>query len=89
MVTGTTRRARLLRAILRLVGLLILLLGVYCIVTGQVFLGVIAIIISLLIFPNREGSSSGYHHFEHEHRDHSYSFENDSGGGDSGGGGGD
>lgn len=85
MVTGTIKGARLLRAILRLVGLLIFLLGVYCIVTGQVFLGVVAIILSILIIPNRKGSSSSYHHFDNDHSDRSYSFESDSGGGDSGG----
>jgi hypothetical protein len=72
---------------LRLVGLLIFLLGVYFIVTGQVFLGVIAIIISILVFPNLEGVGNSYHDFDNDHGDRSYSFESDSRGGDSGGGG--
>lgn len=74
---------------MRLIGFLIFLLGVYLIIAEQVFMGVLAIIVSILIFPNRKRASRGYHSFDNDyHSDSSYSSDGDSGGRDSGGGGG-
>lgn len=80
----------LLRGILRLVGFLIFIFGVFLIFTDQVFFGVLSIILAFLVFPNRSNSKShNYHHYDNDYsNDHAYSSDSDSGGGDSGGGGG-
>jgi hypothetical protein len=80
----------LLRGILRLVGFLVFVLGVYLIFAEQVFFGVLSIILAFLIFPNRSSSSGRHYSYDNDYSsDHSYSSDSDSGGGDSGGGGGD
>lgn len=77
----------LLRAILRLVGFLIFILGVYLIFAEQIFFGVLSIILAFLIFPNRSNSSSHRYSYDNDYsNDHAYSSDSDSGGGDSGGG---
>lgn len=79
----------LLRGILRLVGFLIFIFGVFLIFADQVFFGVLSIILAFLIFPNRSNSKSHhYHPYDNDYsNDHAYSSDSDSGGGDSGGGG--
>jgi hypothetical protein len=57
---------------------------VYFIFTAEVFFGFLAIIIALLIFPNRKQSSQDNYVYEREY-DHgtSYSSDSDNGGGGS------
>jgi uncharacterized membrane protein len=76
----------LLRTFIRLIGFLILIYGIYLIFNAQVFLGVVAIIIAFLIFPNRRSTN---HHHDHDYtsNDSSYSSSSDAAGGDSGEGG--
>ena len=77
----------LLRAILRLIGFLIFIFGVYLIFAEQVFFGVLSIILAFLIFPNRSNSKGRHYHYDNDYSsDHSYSSDSDSGGGESGGG---
>jgi hypothetical protein len=79
----------LLRGILRLVGFLIFIFGVYLIFADQVFFGVLSIIVAFLVFPNRSNSKNRHYHYDNDYsNDHAYSSDSDSGGGDSGSGGG-
>jgi hypothetical protein len=72
----------LLRGILRLVGFLIFIFGVFLIFADQVFFGVLSIILAFLIFPNRSNSKSSHYHYDNDYNnDHSYSSDSDSGGG--------
>ena len=79
----------LLRGLLRLVGFLFFIFGVYLIFAEQIFFGVLSIILAFLIFPNRSGSKSSHYNYDNDYsNDHVYSSDSDAGGGDSGGGGG-
>ncbi|WP_310197072.1 hypothetical protein [Neobacillus niacini] len=74
---------------LRLVGFLIFIFGVYLIFAEQIFFGVLSIILAFLIFPNRSGIKSHHYNYDNDYsNDYTYSSDSDSGGGDSGGGGG-
>lgn len=75
-----------LKTMLRVVGALLLLLGIYLIFADFGFLGVIVIIAACLLFPSGKGGSRNvdtYSHDDHHHHDDIYS--DDSSGGDSGG----
>lgn len=74
-----------LKALLRAVGALLLLWGIYLIFSDSGFLGAIAIIIACLLFPAGKGGSRNAHPYDHDdERDDIY--PDDSSGGDSGGG---
>ena len=79
------KEERLLRVFLRIIGFLIILLGIYLIFTEEIFFGTIAIIIAFLIFPNRKTDNSSDYNDDHDYSTN-YSTDHDSGGSDTGGG---
>jgi hypothetical protein len=79
-----------LKALLRAVGALLLLWGIYLIFSDSGFLGAIAIIIACLLFPAGKGGSRNVHSYDHDDDHHDDErddiYPDDSSGGDSGGG---
>ncbi|HWO98533.1 MAG TPA: hypothetical protein VNM45_19835 [Bacillus sp. (in: firmicutes)] len=70
-----------LKIILRVVGVLLLLLGIYLIFADSAFLGAVSIIVACLLFPGGKGGKRSAGSYDH---DDDYDFE-DTSDGDSGG----
>ncbi|MCM3763556.1 hypothetical protein [Neobacillus niacini] len=83
----------MVRLLQRLLGVVLLVFGIYLIFGADQFYGVLLIILAFLIFPNvNKGKQRSYSH-DYDGRDYHHDSAFDSGGsdggGDSGGGGGD
>ena len=78
-----------LKTILRVVGVLLLLLGIYLIFADSAFLGAVSIIVACLLFPGGKGGKRSAGSYDHDVNDdhdddNDYDFD-DTSDGDSGG----
>ncbi|MEH7352674.1 hypothetical protein V7150_03750 [Neobacillus drentensis] len=82
-----------IRMIQRLLGVLLLMYGIYLIFVTQEFFGTLLIIVAFLIFPSltkeKKGSYSDDYSSNERYSDSAYGHDSSTGGGDSDGGGGD